>query len=111
MEIGASRLPSHVELAQYRNAHEALQNVMKHADASRVALRLSSTHGYVQLVVEDDGSGFQPTQAGRNRSGDPAYGLVGMRERAELVGASLQVTSTPGSGTRVLVEVPAAAAD
>ncbi len=109
VEIGAARLPSHVEVALYRIAQEALQNVMKHADASRVALRLSSTHGYVQLVVEDDGSGFQPTQAGRNRSGDPAYGLVGMRERAELVGASLQVTSTPGSGTRVLVEVPAAA--
>lgn len=103
---GPSRLPSHVEVALYRIAQEALQNVMKHASASRVTLRLSSAHGCVQLVVEDDGRGFRHTQAARNRNGDPAYGLVGMRERAELVGARLEVTSTPGSGTRVLVEVP-----
>jgi signal transduction histidine kinase len=95
-------------VALYRIAQEALQNVMKHASAERVTLRLSSAHGYVQLVVEDDGAGFQTAQVGRNRNGDPAYGLVGMRERAELVGAILQVNSTPGSGTRVLVEVPAA---
>jgi signal transduction histidine kinase len=109
VDIGAARLPAHVEVALYRIAQEALQNVMKHAGASRVTLRLSSAHGCVQLVVEDDGRGFQPAQAGRNRNGDPAYGLVGMRERAELVGARLQVTSTPGSGTRVLVEIPASA--
>jgi signal transduction histidine kinase len=106
--IAPARLPAHVEVALYRIAQEALQNVMKHASAERVTLRLSSTHGTVQLVVEDDGRGFRPAQAARNRTGDPAYGLVGMRERAELVGARLQVTSTPGSGTRVLVEVPAA---
>jgi signal transduction histidine kinase len=57
--------------------------------------------------VEDDGRGFRPAEAGRNRNGDPAYGLAGMRERAELIGARLQVISTPGSGTRVLVEIPA----
>ena len=108
VDIGAARLPSHVEVALYRIAQEALQNVMKHASAERVTLKLSSEHGYVQLVVEDDGAGFLPAEVGRNRSGDPSYGLVGMRERAELVGARLQVTSTPGSGTRVLVEVAAA---
>jgi len=108
VDIAPARLPAHVEVALYRIAQEALQNVMKHASAKRVTLRLSSTHGYVQLVVEDDGRGFRPAGAARNRSGDPAYGLVGMRERAEIVGAHLQVTSTPGTGTRVLVEVPAA---
>jgi two-component system, NarL family, sensor kinase len=108
VDVGPARLPAHVEVALYRIAQEALQNVMKHASASRVTLRLSSTHGTVQLVVEDDGRGFRPAQAARNRNGDPAYGLAGMRERAELVGARLQVTSAPGSGTRVLVEVPVA---
>ena len=107
VDIAPSSLPSHVEVALYRIAQEALQNVMKHAGASRVTLRLSSAHGRVQLVVEDDGRGFRPTQTTRNRNGDPAYGLVGMRERAELIGARLQVTSTPGTGTRVLVEFPA----
>ena len=106
VEIDTARLPPHVEVALYRIAQEALQNVMKHAAAQRVTLQLSSGHGSVQLVVEDDGAGFQPAQAGRNRTGAPAYGLVGMQERAELVGARLQITSTPGSGTRVLVEVP-----
>ena len=107
VEIAPCRLPPHVEVALYRIAQEALQNVMKHAEAERVTLRLSTGHGCVQLAVEDDGRGFRPAEAGRHRNGDPSYGLVGMRERAELVGATLQVTSTPGSGTMVLVEVPA----
>jgi signal transduction histidine kinase len=106
VEIAPCRLPPHVEVALYRIAQEALQNVMKHAGAERVTLRLSTGHGAVQLSVEDDGRGFQPAETGRNRNGEPSYGLVGMRERAELVGATLAVTSTPGSGTRVLVEVP-----
>ena len=106
VQVDPCRLPSHVEVALYRIAQEALQNVMKHASAERVTLRLSAQDGRVQLMVEDDGRGFAPAQTTRNRSGDPAYGLVGMRERAELVGASLEITSTPGSGTRVLVEVP-----
>src|SRR5205085_8531949 len=106
VDIGPAQLPAHVEVALYRIAQEALQNVMKHASASRVTLRLSTTHGCVQLVVEDDGRGFQTGEAGRNRSGDPAYGLVGMRERAERAGAHLQLISTPGSGPRVLAEIP-----
>ncbi|HTC80362.1 MAG TPA: ATP-binding protein, partial [Acidimicrobiia bacterium] len=101
------RLPAHVEVALYRIAQEALQNVMKHAQAERVTVRLSTAGGGVHLVVEDDGRGFRPTEASRNRNGDPSYGLVGMRERAELVGAYLQVTSRPGNGTRVQVELAA----
>jgi signal transduction histidine kinase len=62
----------------------------------------------VHLVVEDDGGGFRPNEVTRNRNGSPSYGLVGMRERAELVGAHLQVTSKPGKGTRVQVELPEA---
>lgn len=108
VDIAPCRLPAHVEVALYRIAQEALQNVMKHASAERVTLRLSTTgNDTVHLVVEDDGRGFRPGQAGHTRHGDPSYGLVGMRERAELVGARLKVTSTPGSGTRVAVEVAA----
>ena len=106
VEIAPCRLPAHVEVALYRIAQEALQNVMKHASAQRVTLRLSAADGRVHLLVEDDGRGFRPGRAGQNRTGEPTYGLVGMRERAELVGARLEVTSTPGSGTRVLVELP-----
>jgi two-component system NarL family sensor kinase len=107
VDIAPCRLPAHVEVALYRIAQEALQNVMKHAAADRVTLRLAELNGQVQLAVEDDGRGFSPRRdAGRDRRGDSSYGMVGMRERAELVGAKLEVTSTPGSGTRVLVEVP-----
>jgi len=105
VEIAPCRLPGHVEVALYRIAQEALQNVMKHAEAQRVTLRLTAADGRVHLVVEDNGRGFRPGHAGRNRNGEQSYGLVGMRERAELVGARLEVTSTPGSGTRVLVEL------
>jgi signal transduction histidine kinase len=107
VDVAACRLPAHVEVALYRIAQEALQNVMKHASAQRVTLRLTAVNSRVQLVVEDDGRGFQPARVARAGNGDPSYGLVGMRERAELVGAQLQVTSTPGAGTRVLVEVAA----
>jgi signal transduction histidine kinase len=108
VDIAACRLPAHVEVALYRIAQEALQNVMKHAAAERVTLRLSVKNKTVHLVVEDDGRGFRPSEVSRNRNGTPSYGLVGMRERAELVGATLQVRSKPGTGTRVHVELPAA---
>jgi two-component system, NarL family, sensor kinase len=105
LDIAPCRLPTHVEMALYRIAQEALQNVVKHAGAERVSVRLSATvGGAVRLVVEDDGRGFVPGEAGRSNS--VSYGMVGMRERAELVGARLNVTSIPGEGTRVQVEVP-----
>jgi signal transduction histidine kinase len=94
-------------VALYRIAQEALQNVMKHTEAERVTMRLSTLNGSVHLVVEDDGRGFRPAEGRRNRNGSPSYGLVGMRERAELVGANLQITSKPGTGTRVQVELRA----
>lgn len=105
LDVAPCRLPAHVEVALYRIAQEALQNVVKHARAERVSLQLSTAAGAVRLVVEDDGRGFRPEELGRERP-SPSYGLVGMQERAELVGARLSVTSTPGSGTRVQVEVP-----
>lgn len=82
---------------------EALQNIGRHADANRVAVALDEEDGEVRLTVTDDGAGFD---AG---SGSPPghYGLVGMRERAERVGGSLDVTSAPGEGCRVLAAVPA----
>ncbi len=108
VDIDPCRLPAHVEVALYRIAQEALQNVMKHASAERVTCgcRLpgrSACSSWSRTTA----AAFGPAQTARNRNGDPAYGLVGMRERAELVGARLQVTSTPGAGTRVLVEFPA----
>jgi two-component system, NarL family, sensor kinase len=105
LDLDSCRLSPHVEMALYRIAQEALQNVVKHADASVVTVRLTSEDGSVRLVVEDNGGGFNEAaiDGAHDRS---RYGLVGMRERAELIGARLMVMSRPGEGTRVEVVVP-----
>ena len=106
LDVAPCKLPPHVEVALYRIAQEALQNIAKHAHAKRVTVRLSSDRpgGVVRLLVEDDGRGFRTNRERKAES----YGLVGMQERAELVGARLSVTSRPGAGTRVKVEVASA---
>ena len=96
------RLSSEVETALYRIAQEALNNVAKHSRARRVEVILERRPDCVLLIVEDDGVGFLEGDAAKTRRG---YGLVGMQERAALVGASLEVESTPGKGTTVLVRM------
>jgi signal transduction histidine kinase len=96
------RLPSEVETTLYRIAQEALNNVAKHARAGSVEIILERRADQVQLVIEDNGVGFEIAHAGSARQG---FGLLGMRERAALVGATLDIEST-GSGTTVLVRMP-----
>ena len=96
------RLPTEVETALYRIAQEALNNVAKHSRARRVEVILERRTDCVLLVLEDDGVGFEQPDSGAAGRG---FGLVGMQERAALVGASLQVESTPGKGTTVLVRM------
>lgn len=100
-EAQACDLPAHVATAVYRIAQEALQNVVKHAGATAARLRLHRHGGTITLEIEDDGKGFsQP----RNQTG---YGLPGMRERAELLGGTLEVRSQPGRGTLLRLRFPA----
>lgn len=96
------RLSREVETALYRIAQEALNNVAKHARATRVEVILERRAENVLLIVEDDGIGFEP---GEKQSGGGGFGLVGMQERAAVVGALLQVDSAPGRGTTVLVRM------
>jgi two-component system, NarL family, sensor kinase len=99
-------LPAHVATAVYRIAQEALQNVVKHAGAAQARLRLLTQGDTVTLEVEDDGHGFDPSQAAQ--ANHPAgYGLPGMRERAELLGGTLEVKSYPGQGTLLRLRFPA----
>jgi signal transduction histidine kinase len=98
---GAERLAPETEQELYRMAQEALNNVLKHAHAQHVAVRLDVSATRAVLHVSDDGVGFEPSL--RNGGG---FGLPGMRERAERLGGTLQVESAPGRGTRVRVEVP-----
>jgi two-component system, NarL family, sensor kinase len=97
------RLPPAVEVGLYRIAQEALQNALRHAAAARIRIRLETSPDRVRLTVQDDGRGFAMEGAAASR-----FGLVGMRERAHLLGGSFQIESSPGAGTRVTVEVPLA---
>lgn len=96
----------HVETALYRIVQEALQNVVKHAQASQVEILLLSDDGGVLLRVSDDGIGFEPGRA----AGPTSYGLAGMHERAGLLGATLHLRSSPGQGTSITVRLPPDAA-
>ncbi len=101
----STNLPEHVETAIYRIAQEALQNIMKHANAGHVHLRLSVTAGAVLLEISDDGTGFDPT-ATVDRAGPVGYGLPGMHQRAGLLGGQLTADSSPGRGTIVRLRFP-----
>jgi signal transduction histidine kinase len=89
------RLAPELETAVYRLVQEALTNVVKHADASRVAIEIVAHDGHVDVSVRDDGSGFDPTLP---REG---FGITGMRERVGLADGTLTIDSAPGEGTTV----------
>jgi len=98
------RLPSEVETALFRIGQEAISNVARHAEASRVVLTINFDRDTVSLGVEDDGKGFLPAA---EPSGTPTgWGLLGMRERAALLKGELDIASEPGRGTCVAVRVP-----
>ena len=100
--VEPGRLPDEVETAVYRVVQEALTNVAKHADAKAVSVVVvTRSDGSVSVVVEDDGAGFDPdaTPGGR-------LGLLGMRERVELVGGTIDIESRPGAGTTVAAQIP-----
>jgi len=98
------RLPEHMEIALYRIAQEALQNVVKHAGAGSAQVELRCDASRALLRVSDDGHGFDAARA--NDPASPGYGLRSMAERAELIGGRLAVTSRPGIGTTVTATVP-----
>jgi signal transduction histidine kinase len=94
-------LPPDVEQCIYRVAQEAVENVVHHADAKKLAVQLSFNAAEICLSVADDGRGMDLAQAGQ----DGHYGLAGMRERAQLVGGKLRVSSKPDQGTHVRLEI------
>jgi PAS domain S-box-containing protein len=100
------RLPAEVETALYRIAQEALANVARHSRASTVSVVLLRGPTFVQLLVEDDGAGWDPTSPPADGDAYHHLGLQGMRERAALLGGSLSVESSPGDGTAVCARLP-----
>ncbi len=104
------RLPPQDELALYRMAQEGLTNVVKHARARQASLELAYLPDSVQVRIADDGVGFTiPENPGEfARLGH--FGLLGLHERAELIGAGLELDSNPGRGTRLVISLPRPAA-
>lgn len=91
-----------VNTALFRVAQEALTNILKYARANTAWIRLQYTDREVNLQIEDDGAGFDPLKVPDRSS----WGLLGMQERAELLGGRFDLVSSPGSGTRVQVTIP-----
>ncbi len=100
------RLPIETELAVFRIGQAALHNVELHAAADAVVIELTFEPDRVRLEITDDGSGFEPPRHLSELATASKLGLLGMHERAQLVGGMLQILSRPGAGTRVLLDVP-----
>jgi signal transduction histidine kinase len=101
--LDSPRLAPEVETALYRIVQEALTNVAKHAEATRVSIVVTRRENSVTAVIEDDGRGF-----GAGGGTGDGLGLVGMKERVGLLGGRLALESTEGAGTTVVAEVPLA---
>jgi PAS domain S-box-containing protein len=97
------RFAAEVEINLYRIVQEALNNIHKHAKAKRAELVLDMTGDLIILIINDDGLGFN-TQKKRNRA--KGLGLIGMHERASLIGGSLEIESAPRKGTTIYVRIP-----
>lgn len=98
-------LPARIEAGLYRIAQEALTNAQKHATAYQIEITLTAEDGWIRLVIQDDGHGFDPDTVAQN-SGLEHFGLVGIGERVKLLGGSLSLQSTLGAGTCIDVSVP-----
>ena len=98
------RLPGYLETAVYRIVQEAMTNIVKHSQASRVSVVAARNGGAVSLAVEDNGCGFDPELA--DASATPKFGLRGMKERARLAGGVLEVESSLSGGTAVIARLP-----
>jgi signal transduction histidine kinase len=99
---GQDRLPPPIQAELHQIAQEALNNALKHAHARQVQVHLQFGEAATRLQVQDDGVGFEPAAA---RAGG-GLGIPGMEERVHRIGGRLTIESTPGQGTKILVEVP-----
>jgi signal transduction histidine kinase len=106
LDLSDARLPEHIELALYRIAQEGLQNVVKHADATRTRLRFAVDDDIARLEIVDDGVGFDTFENPLGGDEMGGYGVLSMAERAELVGGRLNIRSRPGTGTAVTATIP-----
>ena len=104
-------LPESHALSLFRIAQEAMNNAVQHGNAEHLSVRLRRGPDATELAVRDDGDGFSPPDDWHTLAAADHYGLLGMKERAEAIGASIDIESTPGDGTFVRARCPVAAPD
>jgi signal transduction histidine kinase len=100
---GEPRLPPEQEARLFRIIQEALNNVVKHAQTNRAAVRFKVDNGRLIVEVKDEGVGFDPTTINLDQE---TLGLASMRERAEMMGSLLKVETQPGAGVCIRLEIP-----
>jgi len=106
MKQSGELLPEAIRLAFFRIYQEALNNIVRHARASRITVRFHKTRTEASIWIQDDGIGFNPPKSLFELASRGHLGLLGIQERVDAIGGKLQVTSMPGQGTSILVSVP-----
>jgi len=105
--IGSNEIPDEIEVVLYRIAQEGMTNILRHAHASRMRLVVDRIEQGVNMIIEDNGLGFDPETLGTANQ-KRHLGLISMRERAEILGGSLDIYTAPNMGTTIQVQVPIA---
>lgn len=108
IDIGEAQIPDLAKIVIYRVLQEALSNALKHSTADEVRIDLVGRNGNITLRVKDNGCGFDPEGALQNRDPLSGYGLTGMHDRAQVIGATLVIDSRPGLGTDLCLTLAAA---
>jgi signal transduction histidine kinase len=103
---GLKGIPAETEITAFRVAQEAVTNAIRHAEASRIAVNLRTDDGGLEIVVEDDGKGFDVRALLEGPATVKNLGLVGMQERARMIGGEMDIESRPDRGTRVRIRIP-----
>jgi light-regulated signal transduction histidine kinase (bacteriophytochrome) len=106
LTLADRRLPPAIETTLYRVLQEALTNVVRHAEATRVGVILGLKEDTVTMIIEDDGRGFGCDEDNPSQAPARHFGLLGMRERVALVDGTLEIESAPGRGTTLFIRVP-----
>jgi signal transduction histidine kinase len=105
------RFPQDIETNLYRIVQEALNNIYKHAHATRVDVIFECHEDHLVLIIEDNGQGFEINNIEIQGGEVKGMGLIGMRERAVLIGGKIEIESQPGDGTTIIVRAPMSSAD
>jgi signal transduction histidine kinase len=105
-DLDNRRLPMEIEVAVFRAVQEALSNIAKHAEADAVLIQCDVRGGALTIEIEDDGKGFDSAALSPPGAGGHGWGLLGIRERMEIIGGTARIDSAPGQGTRVVLSAP-----